>query len=168
MDDHVGLRGPVTRDAIATVRRMKRWRVRDWAVYSPLVVGSVALVYLCGTSPPPDISRGAYDRIQQGMTEWEVDDIVGARPGGYELFIAPGDRLERNWGTPERWASWGNRDGILTVAFDAEGRVCGKGLEHHPSAEGVLQSPAPRGWWARLVRRAVPDRQTRSVYLGPF
>ncbi|MDB5306219.1 MAG: hypothetical protein JWO38_421 [Gemmataceae bacterium] len=126
----------------------------------------MVLVYLCRAAPPPALSQATYDRIHPGMTAQEVERVVGTRPGGYDWFLAPGEHLQEVWGTPVRAAGWGNRDGILTVGYDAEGRVCLKALEYHPAA--APEPPARGNWWARLRNRSVPHPHPYAMHLGPF
>ena len=144
---------------------MKQRRLRDWVIYSPLLAASVVLLFLCLTDPPPAISKATYDRIQMGMTERAVWDVVGTRPGGYDLFLAPGELVSQLRGASTHGNEWGNRDGLLSVGYDADGRVCAKGLEYHPSA---TPSTYPVGWWGRLRSRSVPLRYTYAVHFGGF
>jgi hypothetical protein len=139
--------------------------MRDWALAAAPVLAAFGVAYLHFTSPPPAISLASYERIAPGMTEAEVEQVIRARPGGYGPFWGPGETARWQSGAAARSVSWGSPDGILSVGYDAGGRVCGKWLEYDPQAE----PSHPERWpvWRRLVERSVPSRQPTAIY-SPF
>jgi hypothetical protein len=159
--------GPPTslRDASAFVQAVRRWRARDWLAFNGCLAAAAAIGYLHFTSPPPDVSSEAYDRIALGMTWREVHGVVGARTGGYGPYWGPGRVLSAEVGTAVRWDWWGSPDGILGVGYDADGRACAKRLEHHP--DRPASHPAEWPWWRRLWDRTLPAAEPSAIY-SPF
>jgi hypothetical protein len=131
----------------------QKWRRRVWFLLLVPVFVLLALAYLHFTSPPPELSVENVARIREGMTELEVEGIVGARSGGYGIFWGPGHSLSEEWGKPVRSRRWSDETGYLTVGFGADGRVCKKVYQYHPTS----QRPTRRAsWWEKLIRRSVP------------
>jgi hypothetical protein len=153
----------VNRHTLALCRRRQRWRVRDWIVYGVLILTTLVLAYLHVAAPPPSISCDSYELITAGMTEREVERIVGTRPGGYGEFSGPDAELSQKWSAPLRWSDWGNDYGILSVGYDADGRVCYKSLEYHPRS--VPEHPELWPWWKRLAHRSIPSPQPYAIYI---
>jgi hypothetical protein len=145
-------------------RKLRRLRPWEWALIWVPVLGALVVTYLHLTSPPPAISQANYERIAVGMREREVEGLIRARPGYYGVFVNHGQCLSEEWGRAERLTSWGDSYGILTVGYDAEGRVCWKGLEYHPG--GVPRNPDQWPWWRRLLDRSVPGAKRTFVYIS--
>src|SRR3954471_2790181 len=99
------------RGAFAFVRTVRRWRVRSWVAFNLCLLVAVAIGYLHFTSPPPDVSPEAYDRIALGMTWREVHAVVRAAPGGYGCYWGPGEVRTVLSGPAARWDRWGSPDG---------------------------------------------------------
>jgi hypothetical protein len=150
---------------LALFRGRKRWKTGEWVLYWIPLLAAGVVAYLHFTAPPPSISRDNYERVEAGMTEREVERIIGTRPGGYEVFYGPGDRLSQEWADPEGVVRWGNGYGILSVGYNAEGRVCTKQLEYN--SHSVPEHPELWPWWKRLFNRSVPERKPDIVY-SPF
>jgi hypothetical protein len=109
------------------------------------------------------------------MSEREVDRIVRARPGYYgdyheyfyQWYSDRHSRVESETGERGiRSVVWGSRDGLLTIYFDVDGRVCGKHLVHfrdrepsHPERWGLLR---------RLYAREWPDPEPTGLIFSPF
>ena len=152
------------RKTFTLFRRLKRWRKRDFIFYWGPLLAVCFVTYLRLTAPRPSISRDIYERVAAGMTEREVERIVGTRPGGYEMFSGSGKQLSREWADPERVAHWGNRYGILSVGYSLDRRVCSKQLEYHPYS--VPEHPELWPWWKRLVNRSIPEREPARFYIS--
>ena len=152
-----------TGEAFAAFHRLRHWRTRHWLLFTVPVFGSLIVAYLHFTSPPPNLSVESYERIREGMTEAEVEDIIGARPGGYGLFWGPGELRKEEWGTPVRAIRWTDEFGYLTVGLDVNGRVCKKVYEFAPQRPSA---PRPRGsWWEELSWRSIP-REPGVCYIS--
>lgn len=99
-------------------------RKRIWAVFLVLfVVGCLGLVL----TPRVDLSNANRDRIEVGMTETEVEAILGGPPGDYstrDLFVMG---VETDGGslsmTRDRIEHWCADEGFLSVGFDSNGRL---------------------------------------------
>ena len=90
----------------------------------------VALVIVVLTRPQPVIDQATADRIQEGMTEMEVDAIVGGRQGNYNPgnFITGQEDAEFPMtfvGAAKR-KKWTGGQGVILVFFDGAGKVVGK------------------------------------------
>jgi hypothetical protein len=147
----------VDRQTVAALRKLGRVRAREWALFWVPVLSALFVGYLHLTSPPPSISRATYEQIAAGMSEQEVEGLIRARPGAYGCFWNVGQRLGEEWGRAQRWVWWGDSYGILSVGYDAEGRVCSKKLAYHPG--GTPRTPDQWPWWRRLFDRSVPSAQ---------
>ena len=73
------------------------------------------------------VTRELYERIQPGMTEPELDGIIGFRGKNDERFHA---RMLRNSGDVKAvqyaWKYWRHGDSEIAIAFDAQGRLTWK------------------------------------------
>lgn len=150
---------------IAMLRSWRRWRPRERTIHALIIVSATILLCLHVSAPPPSISRYIYERISVGMTERTVEKIIGTRPGGYEDYCWPTDRLQREWSNAERWSRWGDKYGVLAVGFDPEGRVCSKRLEYDDNK--VPRRPDLWPWWKRLVNRTIPSSNPGIIH-SPF
>jgi hypothetical protein len=152
------------RETLTLLRRLKRWRKRDWIFYWTPLLSASAVIYLYLTALPPSISRSSYERIAAGMTEREVEQIIGTRPGGYELYCGPGKQLSKKWADPMRVTRWVNHYGILAMGYNVDGQVCSKRLEYH--AVLVPERPELWPWWKRLLNRSIPKQQPEIVFIS--
>jgi hypothetical protein len=146
--------------AFACLRQLQRWRRRDWLLLLITVFLIVALFWLLFSSPPPDLSPEAFNRIHHGMTEEEVETIIGARPGGYAEFWEWGETLAEEWDKACSRQEWADKHGYLCVGYDEHGYVCSKRLQYHAPHEEY--SWDRRSWWERFKRAASQARSQQS------
>jgi hypothetical protein len=109
---------------------------------------------------PHRIRPESFERIRAGMTEAEVQELLGAPAGNYDgfkrsmidIYPVSGLVLPAEPGDDKFWAS---RHGAVRVSFDNHGRV----VDHrrHMSVAST--------WWARLWHRLVPKQQIDSRIL---
>lgn len=109
----------------------RRWRRLSPAWWTVAFVGyGVALLafYLSTTYALPDTSWESYQRIGEGMTEYQVAQLLGAPPGGYGRGLCdPARSSAQKWREPEQFRrEWGSGKGIINVGFDADGKTCRK------------------------------------------
>jgi hypothetical protein len=106
--------------------------------------------------PTHRINGDSFERIQDGMTLTEVEDIIGVPPGIYtdpsNYYIArfgPGRAITvKDWHTidtryPGR-KGWYGDNGWIWVELDQDGRVIGKSLVTHIHRPNFLDRI--RGW----------------------
>jgi hypothetical protein len=90
--------------------------------------------------PLPAISRGAFDRIEVGMRQEEVEKVLGGPPGNYatkDVFYPPGGTVV--WkGRTEYWL--GN-EGLIMVVFDDGGTLYHKAFTDVTVFDGGGASP---------------------------
>jgi|GEM_PF-6170463 len=84
--------------------------------------------------------------IQKGMTEAEIEELLGAKSGNYDGYgpngiTTPGPSL----GTVSE-KKWCSRRGWVTVWFDRDGHVVGHSVDESD----------PVTWWAEICHRLVP------------
>jgi hypothetical protein len=81
--------------------------------------------------PVPRITKEHYERIAEGMTEKQVEAILGAPAGNYAtgpvLSMRP-PRVKRWTSPPITTKTWRGDWGWIEVGFDKEGSVCSKSL----------------------------------------
>jgi hypothetical protein len=101
-------------------------RCRLWISVSILAVVAVGL-FVGGwlMLPKPRINEESFGRIKIGMTQAQVEEIIGAPPGDYgvskcELDVWHSDSMRLPAWTCKQWL--GQHDAI-TVWLDAEGKV---------------------------------------------
>jgi hypothetical protein len=112
-----------------TAARRPRWRP---FVYFAVLLALVALlVPVFQRSPSTDI-RARFDQIQNGMTEQQVEELLGGPRGVY-------DKSRRYATTAAGWGSgsshrswWYFTDCTIEVGFDEDGRANGKRIELPP------------------------------------
>ena len=86
-----------------------------------MISGFVGLLFLL---PDPPVSTARFAKVQKGMTQAEVEELLGGPPGDYQTgrgsgmfvidFLSPGDSVSKEWT---------GDDGVALVAFDRSGRV---------------------------------------------
>lgn len=167
--------------------RQGQWRGhRRMLHWVPMLIASVVL-YLHITAPPPSISRYNYKRIEEGMTEREVERIIGTRPGEYESsehsgreleWIGGGEPrccessghsgryLEQFWSYPVLAVQWSNHYGRLCIGYGMDGRVSYKSLKYDPSV--IPEQPELWPSWKRLLVRSVPVKGSVVLFFSPF
>jgi hypothetical protein len=116
----------------------------------------LGLSVFCLTSlfrPKPAITKGRYERIQDGMTEPEVEAILGGPSGDYTsrpIVVAMSGTMFRRW--------WVGDDAIITVGLDLEGRVVQKEfheLPAEPFPEKFFRFFSPLHKWLGLPREPI-------------
>ena len=143
-----------------------RLRKRHPLLLVSLILLVAFVAYLKLTSPPPDLSPEVYDAIREGMTQREVEHLVGARPGNYRTVVLSFEdrrrRFQQNWGqAPHTFIFWQFDQTTLDVGFDADGRVCAKQL----LAEDRPAAPRLQGW-RRLVDRYQPSPYCTQFWIS--
>jgi hypothetical protein len=118
-----------------------------------VVVAVVTGLGLLGWPRRHRINREGFERITEGMTRQEVEDILGRPPGDYTVrregpFILLHPPAGVNWSSQEHWIS---DDGWMVVTFDP---FDGAGPVVEKEFSPVDDWPQ-RPWTAR-VRRALP------------
>ncbi len=96
------------------------------------------------------------NRIRVGMTQAEVEELLGGPPGNYggfvwyvlqlggwmsmEGYMRPPDSVER---------IWNDDDSRLEIYFNAEGRVTGhhERAKYQQAPDGFLKDLWPRAWY---------------------
>jgi hypothetical protein len=90
----------------------------------------VTLVIVVLTRPQPVINQATADQIQQGMTEAEVDAIIGAPQGNYNpgnYFTGREDVEFPLWAADAvKRKKWTGGQGVILVFFDNQGKVVGR------------------------------------------
>lgn len=101
---------------------------KTWAGFGVLLFSlmSLALIVRSATIPRHPITREAFEQIRLGMTEQEVEAVLGGPPGDYSsgtmTFVIEG-KYRRGEGTePKDWAS---DEGHIRVWF-GDGKVAGR------------------------------------------
>jgi hypothetical protein len=121
-------------------KRIRAWLVRRWVplavVVALLVVPAILLVFLW----PPSLEERVR-RVVPGMTEAEVDAVMGAPAGNYSKYAVRWrpDRLNDPDFWPKKWY-WD--DAVVEVRFGVDGRVKGKHLWRDPDRDSLL-----KGWF---------------------
>jgi len=94
------------------------------------------------------VNRAAFERIEEGMTVAEVEEILGGPPGDYRTLPPPPFQVGISFGPPLDRRKW-RGDGIdVEVCFNNVGRV---GWKVSGEQELPALTPAERIRW-RLVR----------------
>jgi hypothetical protein len=110
----------------------KRKRLLLWVALL-VVLGSLGLVGgLWWTAPNHRVGWRGYERIELGMTEQEVEEIVAKPPGWYEplpegefqVYVHEAGAEKGLRDSPKGY-SWVSTEGHLGVTFDAKGKVVG-------------------------------------------
>ena len=97
----------------------------------------------------PSISFGNYERIQVGMTERQVEAILGGSPRWEIEAERPKEaRLHKLSGNVFWPAEWWGRAGVITVYYDTDGIVYDKSFEELPF------EAKPPSFWDYLLFRA--------------
>jgi hypothetical protein len=118
------------------------------------------------------VTRELYERIQPGMTEPELDGIIGFRSKNDDRFLARMLRNSRDVKAVQfTWKYWQQDDSEIAIAFDSQGRLTWKvwtkgeispaeayysvGLKYDENGVPVQRSGGgrgrERGWCERFV-----------------
>jgi hypothetical protein len=102
----------------------RRWLLILGALGLLAVVGVLVLVFL--PQPGDRITRETFDEIREGMTLWEVEQLIGVPPGDYTT----GDRVvylpPASAGHGPIRHEWQGDEGGIEVWLNADGRVVWK------------------------------------------
>lgn len=94
----------------------------------PLIVLPVALLLWIGyvhVRHRDTIRYENYGLIERGMSLNQVEDLLGVPPGKYAIGNV--DHTFSAWSGPAiPWTTWAGNEGMIRVAFDAEGNVWSK------------------------------------------
>jgi hypothetical protein len=132
-----------------TDKTARRPRWPWWRLIAPIAVALAlaALLVPVFQRPPSADDRARFDRIEDGMTERQVEEVLGGPRGVY-------DRTRRPWpgltatsfpGSNSSHRSWWYfSDCTVEVDFDDDHRVTGKRIEPLPPQS--LRERAVR-WW---------------------
>jgi hypothetical protein len=98
-------------------------RLASWAVV--LLLLACAMVLLFRPTKDSDISFANYQKLANGMTRQRVENILG---GPAREEVRP-TWWARTGVWP--WEEWWGREGVIYVAFDADGRAWDIKFERH-------------------------------------
>ena len=99
---------------------------RGWLLWLGLLIclGTLGLLACLGL-PGPRIDQGSFEKIQTGMTQQEVENLIGCSPGNYNgrwrIFHDGG--LE---GSDDRYKEWVGQEMAILVWLDGDGKVSRK------------------------------------------
>jgi hypothetical protein len=96
-----------------------------------LFVGFGAALYLW---PRDRITAESYEQIRVGMTEKDVEDILGG-PGKKPPFTSNGIFVRR--GVAETFSFWIGRNGFIEIEFDNDRRVIDKYFHKVQSSDPI-------------------------------
>jgi hypothetical protein len=111
-----------------------------------VALATVACWALWLTWPVDRVNREAFERIRPGMTEAQVEEVLG-RPstsGPPEVIImfegVPESFVDPVTFPPERRRQWVGRDHAILVELDGQGQVSGRYFGHVNRPEGFMRS----------------------------
>ena len=135
-------------DALHMAAYAARWRMaaggasvkKRNAVLCVVACALAGLAAVCWFAPTSGINAGFYGQIQNGMTQQQVEEILGA-PADYEEFNCSVDAKGNALGSgPEPHNGyWLGHNVTICVRFDDDEKVCGKAL-------GPNKTKAPSLW----------------------
>jgi hypothetical protein len=101
---------------------LKSTRVRIAAALSVLALATVWFAL-----PRPGINHSNFQRIKAGMTQADVEALMGCPPGDYSDDNAFLWAYGEGWGVRNAGmdACWTSNDGLVSASFDANGLVNG-------------------------------------------
>ncbi len=111
-------------------------RKKRTVVVVVLLLALVTSLWVLARPRPHRINREGFDRIEEGMTQREVEDILGRPPGDYtdRRETLPDGRWKyvAGWmrGHPSYPREWLSDDGRVMVFFDKGGCVVGNYYFH--------------------------------------
>jgi hypothetical protein len=110
---------------------------------------SIALFLIVSSRGP--ITRTAYNRIKEGMSEDEVLGILVLPPGNYstDFYTAVSEEEEGKRKSSKR-LGWIGDEAMIDVEFDDRGKVCWKAF-HEIQTRGSFPQQLKSLWWS--VRR---------------
>ncbi len=79
------------------------------------------------------INRDTFERIEEGMTVKEVEELIGLPPGSYgtawQRVNVLGDEADHKFwhlSHEKKYVHWSSNDGEITVSVSPDGKVTGK------------------------------------------
>jgi outer membrane protein assembly factor BamE (lipoprotein component of BamABCDE complex) len=129
-------------------------------VVLPLISLGVCVVVVVRSSLPTRFTQLQCDRIQIGMTEDQVERVMGV-PAGYHakepprvygplaFDFTPEGRTVSN--TQQTQKCWGGDEGIVVVVFDKQGKVTQK-MYH----DAIIDHESKAGQMLRKARNWLP------------
>ena len=103
-----------------------------------LLLLPLLLSLACGSAPRP--SKEAFSKIQVGMTEAQVSELVG-KPSS--IFVLPDDQALVNWTYSEKdWVNF-NAGKVLAVVYDEKDLAAPLASPAAPSAPSAQAPTAP-------------------------
>jgi hypothetical protein len=133
---------------------MRRRAIMAFALI--LVSGIASAAWWLSQEPEPSIKFDNFDRISKGMTEEEVEDLLGGPPGYYtRKFVgavyAEGPKRVTGLELCQRQGGkeWIANRGSIYVEFDEHGRVC-------DARQGEAFLIVGDSWYSRLIRWFTP------------
>lgn len=95
-------------------------------LYGAVLLGALIASSLCAWQPPPRIGLVDIHRIEVGMSQAEVEAVLGGPPGDYcttvKVFFQVACDMSA-WPEDCRRARWTSDDGGVDVGFDESGKV---------------------------------------------
>jgi hypothetical protein len=132
---------------------------RKLAVLVVVVLALVLGLWLLVWPRPHRINQEGFDWITEGMTQREVEEILGRPPGDYSYRWDPSLLLSWRMVESHRLETWISDDGIGLVEFNEDARVVYKRFD--------LQNEWPERPWKERVSRAL-DRSLPASWRAYF
>jgi hypothetical protein len=128
---------------------MKRQHLFRIGVVLAAIVLAIGLLWI--VLPSGQISRTAYSRIQEGMSEKDVLGILVLPPGNYatDFYTAVSQEQEGQTKYGKR-LGWIGDQAMINVEFDDRGQVCWKSF-HEIQTRRSFPQRIKSLWWS--VRR---------------
>jgi hypothetical protein len=129
-----------------------------------LLVATGVWLFVPGPSPPArsrtEFTFAQSMSIQEGMTQAQVEDFLGAPPGDYRTNRAePRPPRQGHWEDARivRAEFWTSDTGEIEVDFDAQGRVVGGvGFVGGEKPQSEVSAIEPDDWLDRILKRVQP------------
>jgi hypothetical protein len=114
----------------------------------------------CLLGPRHHIDREHFDLIKEGMTEVEVESILGAPAGNYDGFVETGHFWHVEFLMEERdscYKVWTSRHGAIRIYFTFPAAPAKQSKENSEVAACHFYASAPNTWFARIMARNMQD-----------
>ena len=124
-----------------------------------LAITASAILWVRAARHQPRISIDSYNQIQEGMSQAEVEAILGGPPGDYssrkwagETRVGfPGGILSIGPLDNDRAKNWSGEELTITLWFDPAGRVIGRSASPEVVHRATLKGRLYR-WWLKAFR----------------
>lgn len=125
-----------------------------------IVVLSLAVILLgMPLLTPHRIRTSAFLLIEPGMTELELEQLLGAKAGHYDGYGQSAFFSEPDEKGPGVYSkTWASRSGSVEVWFDRHDRVKTR----------LIRGSVPITWWTRIVDRILPAPSPSPKLWPPF